>query len=390
MPAAAVTAGIHLQRLAGFGPHRHGFMAKTAQGRVLHRSLISRSGVHLHHPAVLVAGQSVDVAKPPQFSVLADERPLRRRRCAAIGIDRFRHLGLEILLSAEHSPPGRGAATAVGKRAHDPVAQAVVIALPVAGPEHRRSRTRAEQLLVRLIQSADTRDASILRGLGPFPPALTFTLQGHHPDSEVGHRFIRDGADLLQAAITGLQRRAVDDAIAALEGRHKGGKGQRSTHHLGKALHPGHGTDVFEIDRHRRPIRCVLHKTEVIVVEPEAAVAEAITPGRQQLRLKPLRNRQPVLHRQLPIGGLLFAGLEPITVHRQGHPHRLKGESFDSTAAVATWRDAARQSLGRQHTDSTEAEQGEHGTSAHRSDLNRCRQWCGVDSAPQPSLTEAD
>ena len=280
-------------------------------------------------------------------------------------MDRFRHLGLKILLSAEHGPPGRGAAAAIRECADDPVAQAIVIALTTAGPEHRGGRTRTEELLLRIIQTADAGDASILRAARPPPLALTIPLQGHHPDPEVGHRFIRDGTDLLQTAVAGRQRCAIDHTIAGLEGRDKGRKGQGPTHHLREALHPGHGTDVFEVDRHRRPVRCVLHKTKVIVVEAEAAVAEGITPCRQQLGPKSFRNRQPVLQHQLLVGGLLFAGLKPIAVDRQGHPHRLERKALDGTAFTPLHR-AAREPLGRQHTDAAEAEQGEHGTSAHQ------------------------
>ncbi len=296
---------------------------------------------------------------------------------------------MEILLSAEHRSPGRDATAAVGEGADDPVAQAIVVALPFTGREHRGCRTGAEQLLLGVLKTTDPRDTAILGALRPLPLTLTIPLQGHHPDPEIGHRFIRDRTDLLQTSVAGRQFTAVDDAIAGLQNRHEVCEGQRLTHHLLEALHPGHGADVFEVHRHRCPVRTVLDKAEVIVVEPEAAVAEWIAPCRQQLGPKSLRDRQPVLHRQLPVGGPLLRGVEAITVYRQGHPHRMKRKSFGRTA-VAPLLHAARQSLGRQHTGSAEAEQGEHGTTAHRSSLNRCKQRCGGESAPQSSLTEAD
>ena len=378
MAAASVTTGIHVEGTTGFRANRHRLVPEAAEGCVLDHRLIRCGRIHLHHPSVFVARQAVDVAEATQLSVAADEGAFRWSGRTSIGMDRFRHLGLEVLLGAEHRAPGGGATTAVGECADDLRPQAIVVALTFSGGEHRLGRSAAAQTLGWIIQTGDAGDATVLLSIGPAPVALAIPLQRHHTDAEIRHRFIRHGADLGPTGIIGSQRRAIDHAIQRLQRGHEGSEGQGAAHHLLESLDPGDRADVLEIHRHRGPRRVLLHKAEVIVVEAKAAGAEAIAPGRQEIGVEPLRHGQSVLERQLPVGALLLAGREAIAVHRQRHLNRLKGNHC--TGGLPTHRQRTTgQAFGRQNADATEAQQGQHGTSTHGQDLNRCRKRRGAD-----------
>ena len=229
-----------------------------------------------------------------------------------------------------------------------------------------------------IIQACDASDAAVLHSVGPNPVALAIPLERHHTDAEIRHRLVRHGTDLGPTGIIRSQLRAIDHAIQRLQCSHERGVGQGAAHHLLESLNPGNRADVLEIDRHRGPRRVLLHEAEVIVVEAEAAGAEAVSPGRQKVGVEPLRHGQSVLERQFPVGALLLAGREAVAVHRQRHPNRLKGNDCSSCLPPLRQRTSG-QAFGRQNADATEAQQGQHGTSTHGQDLNRCRKRRGAD-----------
>ena len=68
----------------------------------------------------------------------------------------------------------------------------------------------------------------------------------------------------------------------------------------------------------------MLNKTQVIVVEAEATVAEGITPSRQEISTKSLWNIQTIVQSHLAIDNLLLGGGQAITIHRQRNLDRSK------------------------------------------------------------------
>ena len=68
-------------------------------------------------------------------------------------MDGFTHLGLKVFFGAEHRAPGGGAASAVGKGADDPLAQAVAVAQRLAVTKDRSRRAAAAQGLLRLAET---------------------------------------------------------------------------------------------------------------------------------------------------------------------------------------------------------------------------------------------
>ena len=384
---ASVAAGIHEQGLAHFRTHGHRFVAEPPQRRVLHRLLSRGIRIHLHHPAVLVAREAVDVAKPVQLALKAEERSLGWRHGTAVGKHRFRHLGLEVFLGAEHRAPGGGAAAAVGEGADHRAAQSVVVALTAGRLEHLGGRTRAAQPFCGILKASDAINAPVLGTLGTHPMPLVVPFQGHHTNAEIGHRLICDGTDRRQARVTCCQRRAIDHAIHGRQRPHHSGIRERLAHHLFKAIHPGLRADVLEVHRHRRPIRVVLHKAEVIVVVAEATAAQGVSPCRKEIGTKPLRHDKPVFNSHLAVGGLLFRGRQAIAVHRQGHTHRREGEGPAAGHGSNAVGGTPRQSLGREQAHASEAKHGENRAAAHRHRISRDRLRCGEEPSPRASLT---
>ena len=388
MATASVAAGIHEQGLARFRTHRHRLMAKPSQRRVLDRLLIGGVRIDFHHPAVLVARQSVDIAQPRQLALAAQEGTLPGGDRTAISEHGLRHLGLEVFLGAEHRAPGGGATATVGEGSDHGAAQTVVVALTAGRLEHLAGRPCRAQPFSGILKACDSIDAPVLGAASTHPVALAIAFQGHHTNPEIGHRLISDGTDLSQTRVRGGQSCAIDHAIHWRQGPHQSCVRERLTHHLLKAIHPGLRADVLEVHSHRCPVRIVLHKAEVIVVEPETTAAQGIPPCREEIGTEPLRHDKPVLNSHLAVGGPLLGCRQAITVHRQGNAHRLKGES------AAVWRSSGRAGgratpgLGRKQTHASKAEHGQNRAAAQRHRISQGRRQCGAEPSLRSSLTE--
>ena len=73
--AAAIAAGVNVQRLPCAGSHGHGLMAKAAEGGVFRARVAGVGWIDFHHPAVLVASQAKGIAQPIEPFGLTGEWP---------------------------------------------------------------------------------------------------------------------------------------------------------------------------------------------------------------------------------------------------------------------------------------------------------------------------
>jgi len=196
-------------------------MAEAAKSCVFANRMAWALRINLHHPAVFVARQAVNIAQTSQLPFAAEKGACRWRHRAAIGIHRLRHLRLDVFFGAQHRAPGGGATTAVGEAANDAITEAIVVTEALLGPEHRRGRAGADQPLGGIVQPRDPGDAPITGGIGTHPMPLGVTSQTHHPEPQIGHGLISHTPNQAEEGIPSRQWCAVDFPIGRCQLLHQ-------------------------------------------------------------------------------------------------------------------------------------------------------------------------
>ena len=338
MAAVAVTAGVGAEGLAGAGVDGHRLMAAAAQPAVLHRRSGGIGRIELHHPAVLVAGQSKGIAQASQPAAIANQGAGGGVGGGAIGIDRLHHLILDVLLGAEDGAPGGLATGAVGEAADDLIGQSIVVAEAIGGPQRRGGGTAHAQPLARIPQAAQPRDAPLERPRAAAPGAVGLAPQLQHADPQIlqgggGHRL----GQLAQAIALG-QGQHVALALAGGQGLLEFGDGQLLTRGLAVARPPAGQADVFEVDGEQGPTSPLLQQGQVVVVEAEASIGQGIPPGGQHVVAVAGGQAEPVAEIAMAVADPLLSGAEAIAGQGQGQRNGLKWRADPRARRWAPWQ----------------------------------------------------